>query len=444
MGSSEPSDHAAAADQGDSSSSTPKVPSHMMGEFYGFLKNLGSFTGDLSALTCPSFLLSGDSVLEYCTHWCDQPSLFSSISDPALAPEARMVAVCRWFISTLYGSYYARAAVSNEKKPFNPILGEQLVGTWDDPETNTQTRLVCEQVSHHPPVSAVFLENAAKGIFLNAHTGQKSKFTGTTIKAVQTGYATLHLRHTDEVYTITFPDLYIRSLITGKPFMEIVGSTWIRSNRGYVAVFKYIGKPWFGGEYHRFKGSIYHVPANPSPPSSSSSKKNAAAKSSLQNQSASGDIVVDPMAVDNGKVANAERLYTIEGRWMAQSTLTNVKTGDTSPLFDATSHRPIPISVVPITEQGPLESRRVWQQVAKAINEGDFGTASAHKSEIENHQRQLRKERKDKGEDWVPEYFRFATDEKLPPQSRLYLDPTTQAENGRWIYKSVWDALTIS
>ncbi|RKP37751.1 hypothetical protein BJ085DRAFT_19647 [Dimargaris cristalligena] len=401
MGSSEPSDHAAAADQGDSSSSTPKVPSHMMGEFYGFLKNLGSFTGDLSALTCPSFLLSGDSVLEYCTHWCDQPSLFSSISDPALAPEARMVAVCRWFISTLYGSYYARAAVSNEKKPFNPILGEQLVGTWDDPETNTQTRLVCEQVSHHPPVSAVFLENAAKGIFLNAHTGQKSKFTGTTIKAVQTGYATLHLRHTDEVYTITFPDLYIRSLITGKPFMEIVGSTWIRSNRGYVAVFKYIGKPWFGGEYHRFKGSIYHV-------------------------------------------ANAERLYTIEGRWMAQSTLTNVKTGDTSPLFDATSHRPIPISVVPITEQGPLESRRVWQQVAKAINEGDFGTASAHKSEIENHQRQLRKERKDKGEDWVPEYFRFATDEKLPPQSRLYLDPTTQAENGRWIYKSVWDALTIS
>ncbi|KAJ1909184.1 Oxysterol-binding protein 4 [Tieghemiomyces parasiticus] len=394
-----------------------KVPASNRSEFYSFLKNLGSFTGDLSALTCPSFLLSGDSILEYCTHWCDQPSLFTAISE-ALDSEQRMVAVCRWFISTLYGSYYLRTAESsNEKKPFNPILGEQLLGHWDDPETHTRTTLVVEQVSHHPPVSGVFLENQQAGIFLNAHTGQKSKFTGTTIKINQTGFATLHFRDTDEVYTLNFPDLYIRSLITGKPFMEIMGNTWIRSNKGYVAVFKYIGKPWFGGEYHRFKGHVYHLLDRPA-----------------------DNKVVDPLTLESSK-SKALELFAIEGRWIANSTITDLRTKKTSVLFDATAHKPIPIQVAPLDQQGPFESRRLWREVSQAINQGDFGTASTKKSEIEARQREERKARKDRGDEWKPRDFTFVSDDYLPSQTRAHLDSATQAESGRWVHKSVTDKL---
>ncbi|KAJ2818597.1 Oxysterol-binding protein 4, partial [Coemansia sp. 'formosensis'] len=41
------------------------VPSSRSGDFMSFLNDLRSFTGDLSSMTCPSFLLNGISLLEY-------------------------------------------------------------------------------------------------------------------------------------------------------------------------------------------------------------------------------------------------------------------------------------------------------------------------------------------------------------------------------------------
>jgi hypothetical protein len=42
-----------------------QVPESKKNEFSGFLKTLSTFTGDIYSLTCPSFLLSGVSTLEY-------------------------------------------------------------------------------------------------------------------------------------------------------------------------------------------------------------------------------------------------------------------------------------------------------------------------------------------------------------------------------------------
>ncbi|KAJ1976255.1 Oxysterol-binding protein 4 [Dimargaris verticillata] len=399
-----------------------KVPSNMMGEFYSFIRNLGSFTGDLSALTCPSFLLNGDSLLEYLTHWGDQPALLAQIPKES-ASEERMVAVCRWFISTLYGSYYVRSAASNEKKPFNPILGEQFLGHWDTENEGT-TFLTCEQVSHHPPISAFFLENESAGIFANGHTGQKSKFTGTTIKITQTGFATVHLTNSDEQFTICLPDLYIRSLLTGKPFMEVVGNTWIQSSKGYTAVIQFQAKPWFGGEYHRFKGSIYsHDPEFTGDPLTLGSK------SSSSNHS--------------NRSANATELYTMEGRWMAKSTVTHVPTKKTKALFDATTKKPVPIHVLPVSEQGPLESRRVWHGVSHAINSGDYSKASAQKSVLENEQRRKRKKRTENNHSWSPNYFTFVREARLVGcRSTRHLDSYTAEEHGRWVFNRVLDKLT--
>jgi hypothetical protein len=39
----------------------------------------------------------------------------------------------------------------SEKKPLNPILGEQFIGKWVGEEG--ETILQSEQVSHHPPVT---------------------------------------------------------------------------------------------------------------------------------------------------------------------------------------------------------------------------------------------------------------------------------------------------
>lgn len=42
-----------------------KIPTEQKSAFYSFLKSLASFTGDLSAVTCPAFLLAPESLIEY-------------------------------------------------------------------------------------------------------------------------------------------------------------------------------------------------------------------------------------------------------------------------------------------------------------------------------------------------------------------------------------------
>jgi hypothetical protein len=58
-----------------------------------------------------------------------------------------MLEVVRWFISTLYGSYAYRSTEGRiEKKPYNPILGEQFFCKWEDPNSlYKKVTLVAEQ-----------------------------------------------------------------------------------------------------------------------------------------------------------------------------------------------------------------------------------------------------------------------------------------------------------
>ena len=51
---------------------------------------------------------------------------------------------------------------------------------------NTSTTLTCEQVSHHPPVTAFHLSNA-NGVHMTGYNGQRSKFKATTIKVEPVG-----------------------------------------------------------------------------------------------------------------------------------------------------------------------------------------------------------------------------------------------------------------
>ncbi|KAG0173018.1 Oxysterol binding protein [Apophysomyces sp. BC1021] len=130
-------------------------------------------------------------------------------------------------MSTLWGSYASRCTGGlNEKKPYNPILGEQFHCTLGD------VKCICEQ------------------------GGQKSKFKGTTIKIEQVGRATLSVKPWDEVYMIDFPDLLIRGVLTGAAYIELGGVCTISSTNGAKAVIEFVPKPWFGGEYNHIKGTI--------------------------------------------------------------------------------------------------------------------------------------------------------------------------------------------
>eukprot|EP00158_Paraphelidium_tribonemae_P009672 Partr_v1_DN28927_c4_g1_i2_m25211 putative Oxysterol-binding protein len=92
----------------------------------------------------------------------------------------RTLFVARWFLSTLYGSYHERCADGSEKKPYNPVLGEQFFTRWreDAPAATWKSaECVVEQVSHHPPISAFHIQCGPEDhrVEVTGHCGQKTK-----------------------------------------------------------------------------------------------------------------------------------------------------------------------------------------------------------------------------------------------------------------------------
>ncbi|KAI7867322.1 uncharacterized protein EV154DRAFT_147300 [Mucor mucedo] len=330
------------------------------GQFKEFLKTVISFTGDLSSLTCPAFFLNGLSLLEYGTYWGDHPTCFNAVTDSD-DPEERMLAVARWFMSTLWGSYASRCTNGlTEKKPYNPILGEQFHCHMGN------IKCICEQVCHHPPISAFYLENEVEGVSLNGHCGQKSKFKGTTIKVEQVGRAVLNLKKFDEQYVIDYPDLLIRGVLTGSCYLELSGVCTIASSSGAKTVIEFIPKPWFGGEYHRIKGHITY---------------------------------------------NNKPYCDLSGRWSSQSFFTKTGSSTKELLFDAEDEPMAERKTPPLEEQTEIESHRLWRPVTEALKEKNYSVANEEKSKIENWQRKIRKDREaHRTEDFHPKLFTFSRD----------------------------------
>jgi hypothetical protein len=129
-------------------------------------------------MTAPPFILSGTSLVEYSAYWVSSTELLTRIPKEQDA-EHRAVLVLKWFLSTLKQQYSSRSEnLGSEKKPLNPFLGELFLGKWDDSEDG-EVKLVSEQVSHHPPVTAYAIWNEKSGVELQGYNGQKASVSKT-------------------------------------------------------------------------------------------------------------------------------------------------------------------------------------------------------------------------------------------------------------------------
>jgi len=341
------------------------VPPSQRGSWSSFLKSIASFSGDLSSLTAPPFILSPVSLTEFPAYWCEHPSLFAAIAD-GTTEEDRALRVLKWFISTLKGQYTSRNdTMGSEKKPLNPVLGELFYGYWPDINGRGQTDILVEQVSHHPPITAYIIENKHKGLKLVGHNAQKTSFSGGSIIVKQIGHALLTVARpsgTPEEYLLTLPRLRIDGLWYGSPYIELAETNYIAGSSGWLSTIEYKGKGYFSGKSHTFKASL-------TPPSSLSHAS----------------------------------LHVVEGTWHTMS-----KDNLTGEVFHDVRG---PKEEVHVRgggsngEQGDFESRKLWAGVAKGIREGDFETASREKCRIENEQRQRRKDEAAAGMTWPMKHF---------------------------------------
>ena len=85
------------------------------------------------------------------------------------------------------------------KKPYNPIIGETFACAWRH-EDGSNSQYIAEQVSHRPPVSAMYFENRQANLVINAQVWTKSKFKAPqTAVSILAGAADVHVLNYDEV-----------------------------------------------------------------------------------------------------------------------------------------------------------------------------------------------------------------------------------------------------
>ncbi|KAI9472255.1 MAG: hypothetical protein EXX96DRAFT_583427 [Benjaminiella poitrasii] len=378
-----------------------KIPTEQKGAFHSFLKSLASFSGDLSSLTCPAFLLAPVSLIEYSEYWTQQSDLFTDITKSNDEVE-RMIAFVKWFISYLNASYSRRVPKGEwEKKPYNPVLGEQFKMCWGDLEGSGETDVLVEQVSHHPPVTGFRIKNDKHGLILNGHTGQKTRFSGTSLIVDQVGQSIVSSMNRDETYLLTCPSITVNGIWYAAPYVELLGTSYIQSSNGLYCSIEYTSRGWISGEKNHFKCYLRR----------------------------------------NGAGSSKEYICKMEGQWSGKSTITKYGHKTSEPFLDVSQLTPAPMHVKDLEEQGEMESRKIWQKVSEAIRANDTNLAGIEKSKIENQKREERTARQANGQEWEPNYFHWIDEEPTVVTLQRMLASTVKGKynpptNGNWVFKN--------
>ena len=260
-----------------------------------------------------------------------------------------------------------------------------------------ETRLVSEQVSHHPPVTACYLSNEKAGIRAEGYTRQEITFSG-TVYIRQIGHAVLHIDEYNEDYLIPLPNVKVKGVLTGGPYPELTEPCSIVSSAGFVAEVDFSGKGFFGGgKKNHVEAAIYQK--------------------------------------DDEKRKDA--LFTVEGSWSHEMTFKDAK-GEVIDEYDSASATSTEFRTLDLEKQDSWESHKAWNGVIQALRKGDMRGVSDHKNELENAQRELRKQPETSEKEWKALFFRK---EKGNPAAERLLDVVGEKFNpndtcGVWVFDS--------
>ncbi|KAJ3096220.1 hypothetical protein HDU97_006104 [Phlyctochytrium planicorne] len=324
-------------------------------------------------------------------------------------PMDRFVDVLTFFLS----GWHIRP--KGVKKPFNPVLGEFFRCTWDF-EDGTKAIYVCEQVSHHPPISAYFYASPENNVFITGDLRPKSRFLGNTAASYMQGSTRISFsnRPDDGEYIITFPNMYARGILFGTMYIELGDSGSVRCEKtGISCHLDFKTKGFFSGNFNAIQGKICR----------------------------------------RGQAAANEKAWALlTGKW--SDTIIMERLDSNPPTAKKTlfqvSKSPIHPKIVPeLEKQEQFESRRLWENVAAGLKSKDIDLASDEKLSIEENQRNLLKKRETEKTVWKPRFFepdgndwKFIGSSNLPthPQKSfqhlhelIFSSPTDPIHTSFWV-----------
>lgn len=140
-------------------------------------------------------------------------------------------------------------------KPFNPLLGE----TFEcDRTCDLGWKLVSEQVSHHPPMLALFCESK-NGWKCSQELQLSSKFRGNNIMVVPSTFSRITFPATKTSFIFDRPSTSAYNLMFGKLYLEHSGEVTIVGEgkaKGWKCVLSYQSHSFFSKDQRSVKGTI--------------------------------------------------------------------------------------------------------------------------------------------------------------------------------------------
>jgi hypothetical protein len=388
-----------------------------------FLSILKRFIGvtDIAAVrfSLPAQLLEPIPNLEY-WHYLDRPETFIAIGD-SQDELGRMLGCLRfWFTKDL------KYVKGKPCKPYNSTLGEFFRCNWEveddkpslrgaEDKTNLQqtpsapegattknkkvkVSYLTEQTSHHPPVSAYYVDCPDKGISAMGFDQLSAKFTGTSVRVIpgehnEGIYVKLH-RHNDETYRLTHPAAYLGGFLRGNLNITVADTCFVTCKQtGIRVILHYVEEGYFGKTQNKVEGVVYK----------------------------SADIEKDNISRIKD-VPDKAILGRIDGSWQdkvwfsyGSKDFKKTDEKDRVLLIDVTPLFPVPKICPPPEDQLPNESRRFWSDVTEAITNKQFAKATDLKTQLEERQRERAAERKTQNLDWKPRFFTGVVEPKGQP-----------------------------
>lgn len=323
---------------------------------------------DVTNINLPASILDPVSTLEKATKSMQCGDLIPEVCS-ANTPVKRFMNVMRFCFSGLAKEKFG-------KKPYNPVLGEVFRCAFvHRKKSDGFTVLVAEQVSHHPPITALHLCNRELGFKMNSYTAPEPRFWGNSLEVKLKGAIRINLeKWGNEEYTLTRPYVHMSGFFAGKQRLEFAGQSEVRcESSDLVADIEYKSKGVLGrGEPHAVSGKIL-------------------------------------------KLSTKEVLFTFEGFWDSVITVTDVSTQKQQKLFDYEAVKATKSMVPILPKEEEFEesfSTIVWSECSDAIWRGNTPDANAAKRRVEDRQRALRKARSANGIDWKHHYFQKRKDGK--------------------------------
>ncbi|KAM7388562.1 hypothetical protein PAMP_024729 [Pampus punctatissimus] len=201
---------------------------------------------ELSKITMPVIFNEPLSFLQRLTEYMEHTYLIHQANTSSDSIE-RMKCVAAFAVSAV-ASQWERTG-----KPFNPLLGE----TYELVREDLGFRLISEQVSHHPPVSAFHAEGLKQDFVFHGSIYPKLKFWGKSVEAEPKGIITLELPKYNEAYTWTNPTCCVHNIIVGQLWIEQYGNVEIINHRtGERCCLNFKPCGLFGKELHKVEGYI--------------------------------------------------------------------------------------------------------------------------------------------------------------------------------------------